>query len=66
MRHERRRLLNLQPPCWTVTSLLLQEVFPGVYSLTEQVVLRLTQQLDYLSHLLVKNTLRNDVLIEGA
>lgn len=56
MRHKRRRLLNLQPPCWTVSSLLLQEVFPGVYSLTEQVVLRLTQQLDYLSHLQAKST----------
>lgn len=55
MRHERRRWVNLQPPRWTIKSLLLQEVFISwCLSLTEQKVWK------------KKNTLSNDGKKEGA
>lgn len=56
LKQRRTWLLYHQPPCWTVSSLFLTEKVLGIFPSTEQVVLRLTQNLNHGLHLQTKYT----------
>lgn len=66
LKQRRTRLLNHEPPCWTLSCLHLTEKVAGIFPRMEQVVPWLTQKLNHVLHLQRKHSVTVDIMNKGS